>query len=526
MISFGVSLKTLNLTIIAVCGIISSGIGFASADMEKSIIQVNGTQYEIDYKTTNVSVNGVSAHFHSYYDNRLDLYITSSQTQNGSMSISMSNKAAENIFCLTSREVSDIRNSLDFTISTDKIMPEEFSQSTNFNGISLTFDVPAGSKQVAIDHMFVGMAVADPVQFSVIPEFGIYHQGEHLNFAGIVQDGCNRHLSSSDVQIHSGIPSIPNMITRADKNGIFNTNFTIPGNTTSGRYMMELDGIYGNMSGKFFSTLLVERENETNVSYKLYDSRLGTFVIPYHLDSGEVSDIGVDPTSNLLDIRYYASHDAMLKIRIPSELMDFVGTVNDTTMLYSGLRDSVPLIEHLDSQGDRVFTLPVTEGKDNVISIQGINYGRDVGYDRQGVAPVRINDTLYFPVPYNITNGAFDITADPADNALKLRIETTLSGGHLHLVLPRKLMDSVNENGKDQNFTVQYWKMMDKTAPVVYHESQTTNNTRTLEIDFGNGTSIMYIYGTHVVPEFPFAVPILLTGIMASVIFYGVKFRR
>jgi len=519
-------MKTLYLAIIAMSGIISSSVGFASADMEKSIIHVNGTQYEIDYKGTNVSVNGVSAHFHSYYDNRLDFNITSSQTQNGLMSISMSNKAAENIFCLTSREVGDIHNSLDFTIGTDKMMPEEFSQSTNFNGISLTFDIPAGSKQVAIDHMFVGMAVADPLQFSGIPEFGIYHPGERLNFTGIVYDGCNRRLSSSDIQIHAGIPSVQDTTVQADKAGVFNTNFTIPNNTSSGRYKLELDGTSGNMSGEFFSILLVERDNETNVSYKLGDPRLGTFVIPYHLDGGEISDIGVDPKSNLLDIRYYASHDAMLEIHIPSELMDFVGNMNDTTTLYSGLRDSVPLIEHLDSQGDRVFTLPITKGQGNVISIQGITYGKDAGYDRQGVVPVKINDTLYFPVPYNITNGSFDITADPADNALRLRIETALDGGHLHLVLPRKLIDSVNEDGKVQDFTVQYWKMMDKKSPVVYHESQASNNTRTLEIDFGNGTSVMYIYGTYLVPEFPFTIPILLTGIVASVILFRMKFRK
>ncbi|NHI02589.1 hypothetical protein DYY67_0628 [Candidatus Nitrosotalea sp. TS] len=519
-------MKVLYFFIIAMFGIISSGIDFASADVEKSLIQVNGTQYEIDYKGTNVSVNGISAHFRSYYDNRLDLDITSSQTQNGSMSVSMSNEAAENIFCFASRGIGDIHNFLDFTVSTDKKYGEEFSQSSNFNGISLTFDIPAGAKQVTMDHMFVGMAVADPVQFSGIPEFGIYHQGERLNFTGIVQDGCNRRLSYSDIQIHAGVPSIQDMTTQAGKTGIFNTNFTIPDNASSGRYLMELDGADGNMSGKFFSTLLVEQNNETNVPYNLEDPRLGTFVIPYHLDGGEISYIGVDPISNLLDVRYYASHDTTLKIRIPSELMDFVGTINDTTTLYSGLRDSIPLIDHLDPQGDRVFTLPVTEGKDNVITIQGIHYGKDAGYDRQGVAPVRINDTAYYPVPYNITNGAFDITADPADNALKLRIETTLGDGHLHLVLPRKLIDSINGDGNDQNFTIQYWKMMDKTTPVVYHESQTSNNTRTLEIDFENGTSIMYIYGTYLVPEFPFAVPVLLIGITSLIVFYRVKFRQ
>ncbi|HJT10336.1 MAG TPA: hypothetical protein VJ771_06075, partial [Candidatus Nitrosotalea sp.] len=422
--------------------------------------------------------------------------------------------------------IGDIHNDPLFTISTDKKYGEEFSQSTNFNGISLTFDIPAGSKQVAIDHMFVGMAVADPLQFSGIPEFGVYHQGERLNFTGIAQDGCNRRLSSSDIQIHAGIPSVQDTTVQANKVGIFNTNFTIPNNTSSGRYKLELDGTSGNMSGKFFSILLVERDNETNVPYKLDDPRLGTFVMPYHLDGGEISDIGVDPISNLLDIRYYASHDAMLEIHIPSELMDFVGTINDTTTHYSGLRDSVPLIEHLDSQGYRVFTLPLTKGQDNVISIQGITYGKDAGYDRQGVVPVKINDTLYFPVPYNITNGAFDITADPADNALRLRTETTLDGGHLHLVLPRKLIDSVNENGTVQNFTVQYWKMMDKTTPVVYHESQISNNTRTLDIDFGNGTSVMYVYGTYVVPEFPFAIPVLVIGITSLIVFSGMRIEK
>jgi len=75
-------------------------------------------------------------------------------------------------------------------------------------------------------------------------------------------------------------------------------------------------------------------------------------------------------------IDYYASHAGTLYMRIPQDLMAFVGTENDTTMMYSGLRNRVPITEHLDSQGNRVFDLPVTAGHDNVINIQGITYGK------------------------------------------------------------------------------------------------------------------------------------------------------
>ncbi|MGI0088000.1 MAG: hypothetical protein ACREBI_08600, partial [Nitrosotalea sp.] len=59
-----------------------------------------------------------------------------------------------------------------------------------------------------------------------------------------------------------------------------------------------------------------------------------------------------------------------------------------------------------------------------------------------------------------------------------------------------------------------------------YHESQTSNNTRTLEIDFENGTNVMYIYGTYLVPEFPFAVPVLLIGIASMIVFYKIKIGK
>ena len=518
-------MKTLHLAILVIISIaILTLIPNAHADTGNSTISVNNTKYEIDYTTTNVSVKEMSAHLNSYYNNKLDFDIIPNPTQNGSMSVYMSNGAVETIFCIPSRAIGDIHNDFDFTVSTDKKYGEEFAQSTNLNGITLTFNIPANSSRVTFYHMFVGMAVADPVQYAGIPDFGVYHQGEKINFTGIVQDGCNRRLSYSNITTHTGIPSVADMATQADKQGIFNVNFTIPDNATSGRYKMEIDGTWGNMSGKIFSTLLVEQNNETNVSYRLEDPRLGTFVIPYHLDGGEISDIGVDPISNILTIRYYASHSGTLEIRIPQDLMAFVGTRNDVTMMYSGLRNSIPITEHLDSQGNRVFDLPVTKGNDNVISIQGITYGSNLGYDRQGVIPIEINGTLY-PLPYNITNGAFSVTADTANKALKLRIDTTADGGHLHLVLPRKVIDSTN-NGIDKNFVVMYMKKNNMMVQPIYHESQTNNNTRTLEIDFGKGETMMYIYGTYLVPEFPFAIPALLIGIISMIVFYRIRFRK
>lgn len=488
------------------------------------MVHLNGTQYDIHYKTTNVSVEGVSTHLNSYYDNRLDFDITSSATQDGSMSVSMPNEAVATIFCVPSRAVGDIGKGFDFSISTDKKAGEKFDQTTYINNTSFAFDVPAGSKKVTFYHMFVGMAVADPVQYAGIPGFKVYHQGEQVSLNGIVQDGCNRRLPNSDIMIKPGIPYVGSQKIQADKAGLFYSNFTIPNDTASGRYRMELDGKWENMSGRFYSTLLIEEKNQTNVPYRLEDPRLGTFVISYKLDGGEISNVGVDPISNIMFIDYYASHAGTLYMRIPQDLMAFVGTENDTTMMYSGLRNRVPITEHLDSQGNRVFDLPVTAGHDNVINIQGITYGKNGGYDRQGVIPVKINDTLY-PLPYNITHGSFGVTADAAKNALVLRIETSMNGGHLHLVLPRKVIDSTM-GGVDKNFVVMDLERNNAMIPQLYNESQTTNNTRTLEMDFGKGETVAYIYGTYMVPEFPFAVPILLAGTISSIVFYRMKFGK
>ncbi|MDE2589343.1 MAG: hypothetical protein KGL95_06735, partial [Patescibacteria group bacterium] len=112
-----------------------------------------------------------------------------------------------------------------------------------------------------------------------------------------------------------------------------------------------------------------------------------------------------------------------------------------------------------------------------------------------------------------------------ADKALKLRIYTTTDGGHLHLVLPRKVIDSTND-GVDKNFVVMYMKKNNIMTQLVYHESQTSNNTRTLEIDFGKGETIAYVYGTYLVPEFSLTMPVLLIGIASLVVFYRVRFRK
>jgi len=133
-------------------------------------------------------------------------------------------------------------------------------------------------------------------------------------------------------------------------------------------------------------------------------------------------------------------------------------------------------------------------------------------------------------VPYNIVGGIIrNFYADPFYKRITVDIIGAHGGGHLHLELPRNILDSI-QSGNDSRFLVTDIPIINglrgDTKPISYTESQTSAQTRTLEIAFPQDRSFVEIKGTQVVPEFPFAIPVFLVSIASLIAFYRMRFGK
>ncbi|MGI0087848.1 MAG: hypothetical protein ACREBI_07785 [Nitrosotalea sp.] len=233
-------MKTLHLAIIVISGIISSGVGFASADVEKSTITVNDTQYEIDSSSTHSTINTISANLHSYVYNSLDMNITSDKQYDGSLTLTLTKDAVANVFCITRSDVDNyLKSGNAFDVAVDN-NPENFTASYTNNETSLTFDIPKGSQNATIFNEFVGMAVSPLVYFKGIPQTGAYSSGQDVTFNGTLVDACGRHLGMEKVYFTAQQLNVTKEVT-SDAKGKLSINFTIPANTESGNYTSKIE---------------------------------------------------------------------------------------------------------------------------------------------------------------------------------------------------------------------------------------------------------------------------------------------
>ena len=71
-----------------------------------------------------------------------------------------------------------------------------------------------------------------------------------------------------------------------------------------------------------------------------------------------------------------------------------------------------------------------------------------------------------------------------------------------------------------------YVDMNNQTNPMQDYDVQITNETYSLGINtYGQTNGTVTLIGTYVVPEFPFAIPVLIASITSLIIFYRIKFR-
>jgi hypothetical protein len=517
-------MKTLHLLIIVILVVmgLSSNAAFAS-----SVITVNDTQYEIVFDTVNSTVGSILPHLNSYAVNSLNMNIIGDKQYNGSVTLTLTKDAMANIFCIPKFDVDNyLKNNNSIFVLIDSIREEHLRTSSTDNNVSLTFDVQAGSKNAIITNGFVGMAVEPLVNFKGIPEVNIYRPDQQVIFNGTLVDACNRHLGEEKIYYTIEQLNVTKQVM-SDTKGKFSINFTIPENTGSGHYKSKIEMYSKDISGAKTIYLIVEKKGESNIPF-LFKTNFGSFEIPYHFDHGEVIDVNQDFIENSLSIEYYATQNGTMEILFPKTLMDLVsGNIGSTTVT-SGSLHLARFQEQLDSQNHRIFNIPVFEGK-NFINIWIPKEGVNAVYDNAGLQALVVSDKFY-PVPYNITGGIIqNFYADPFYKRITVDTIGANGGGHLHLELPRKMLDSI-QNGKDARFLVTDTLIVNglqgDTKPAHYTESPTNTDTRTLEIDFPQGRSFIEIKGTQIVPEFPVAIPILLVGTVLAIAFYRIKFRK
>ncbi|MBI3640117.1 MAG: fibronectin type III domain-containing protein [Thaumarchaeota archaeon] len=124
-----------------------------------------------------------------------------------------------------------------------------------------------------------------------------------------------------------------------------------------------------------------------------------------------------------------------------------------------------------------------------------------------------------YTISYNIVGGKIlGISADQNTFSLQIQIQSK-SDGILSLNLPRELIDAKNANGNDDDYLVTSSKQILK-----FNETK-TSIARTLVISYPAETSEISIYGTHVVPEFPISILILVIALISTIFFSRKKIR-
>lgn len=119
-----------------------------------------------------------------------------------------------------------------------------------------------------------------------------------------------------------------------------------------------------------------------------------------------------------------------------------------------------------------------------------------------------------YPITYNITGGKLsNMTAMKENSTLAIELVTN-DDGTLVLELPRNIMDSKSPQNEDEDYIV-----FADGLQIGADQITTTNQVRTLSIDFDNGVEEIEIAGTRIVPEFgPLTVLLLAVGIIGVLI--------
>lgn len=118
-----------------------------------------------------------------------------------------------------------------------------------------------------------------------------------------------------------------------------------------------------------------------------------------------------------------------------------------------------------------------------------------------------------YSISYNIVGGKIlGISTNQDTFSLQIQLESK-SDGVLSLNLPRTLIDAKKADGNDDVYVVSSGKQALK-----FDETK-TDDVRTLAISYPAETYEISIYGTHVVPEFPISILVLVIALIPTIFF-------
>ena len=173
-------------------------------------------------------------------------------------------------------------------------------------------------------------------------------------------------------------------------------------------------------------------------------------------------------------------------------------------------------------QNEGTVIIKATYGQEsNELSVK---FFKQSGTDFVSSYEVDIPQGGTFDVNYTMKGGILK-SIDLNENDLSLDIEiNTDSNGSLNIEIPRNSLDSVDENGFDNNFIVLIYNSDDEyPAQADYNELENTDQVRSLYVPLKNGDSKIQIIGTHVVPEFGTIAAIILAVAITSIIVLSAK---
>ena len=123
-----------------------------------------------------------------------------------------------------------------------------------------------------------------------------------------------------------------------------------------------------------------------------------------------------------------------------------------------------------------------------------------------------------YDVEFTINGGVVsDMLVDAEIFALVVIIESD-DDGSITLKLPREYIDALKPDGTDEKFII----LIDGIE-IPYEEIQTSNEERTIKIEFDQGDSDIEIIGTFAIPEFGTIAVLILVVALASIIVISKK---
>ena len=139
---------------------------------------------------------------------------------------------------------------------------------------------------------------------------------------------------------------------------------------------------------------------------------------------------------------------------------------------------------------------------------------------------VNIPDSGTFDIPFTMKGGTVEsISINQNNLGLDIRLNTS-SDGYIKLQIDRDYLDSLKNNGSDEEFIVLIFNS--KNADPIqteFREHEVTDQFRTIEIPFQNGDTDIQIIGTFVIPEFGTIAALVLLVAIVSIIAITAKSR-